>query len=479
MGTARHILRWAGLVLASVLVFSLISTLAPFAGKSVLGWLSRTHSTIEILAYFGRFFVATIGLFVVPFFLLVVVFGACLFAASRLLKLNTTFAEVESATISAYLPFLLFFWLPVVSFVTLFAAGGLLIRKLGRKVSPKSSVSAYVLGLLLFLLISAVAFFTIYLSAGFELAGPVKEGDLYLIGYTSDGRCGVHGVAHSYAVTYDTSFEESLEIYQPASYYETLAMSEVALFSFVNLQVLSGRLLPQSRVTDTEIKRSFPPRMSDFDNPPVKLYYIGYVSGDEKCTILLPVWREQYFFYHHGDITPVVICTKRGEVTRLVISARSESLGALTLFRKGLSNVKQGLPGHKFVTPFVHGLRVFHSGNDGVVMKYTNPMEYVNAELRPPVKILVVTPWHVFKPYDGKAGAVRTKPELVPLTEETFSELKREYPALGMGYDVTDPFEEPYVYINYPSVEPRWPKKVSRAWVERNDCVFLSPLWDG
>ncbi|MEW5945714.1 MAG: hypothetical protein AB1742_05910 [bacterium] len=377
------------------------------------------------------------------------------------------------------MPFLIFFWAPVISWVMLAAAIILAIRKLTGKYSLRTSLCVYALGMLFFFSMAAAVCLTLYSTAGFELAKPVRQGDLYLVGYTKDGKCGVHGITRDYAITYDIAPDEIPEIYQPASFYETLPVTEVVFFSYINLQVLNGRLLPVAEITDTEIKASFPPRMSDTDNPPVELYYIGYISGNEKCVLFLPVWKEQLFFYHHGDITPVMVCTKHGKASRVVMSARSESVNGLTLLRKGISNVKHGLPGHKFITPFVHGLRVFYSGEDKRVMKYINPLDYVHSDLELPAKILVATPWHVFKPYNGNVDAVRAEPELIPLTEETFYELKKTYPALGIGYDVTDPFTEPYIYINYPSVKPLWPEKVERSWAERNDCVFLSPLWNG
>ena len=78
-------LRWTGLILISVFTFTLVSFLVPFSGKSVLWWLSRSCSTVEIFAYSGKFYLTSITLFIVPISLVIAFFGVCLFVASEVL----------------------------------------------------------------------------------------------------------------------------------------------------------------------------------------------------------------------------------------------------------------------------------------------------------------------------------------------------------------------------------------------------------
>lgn len=457
----------------------MISVLVPFSDRSIVSWLSQTHDAAGVIAYFVMFYFTTIELFVVPLLILILFFGLTLFGASRILRLNLSLKEAENTTLVAYAPFLLFFWVPLAFWALLIAAAVLLVRRLSRKFTVKKSILMFAVSLILFLAVLSAFFFSIYLSADYKLAEPVRGGDLYLVGHTDDGGCGVHGMSHNYTISYNATLADKVEIYQPVSFYDTLPVSEVVLFSYLNLKTLNGYLLQNDYLASGQLlKKSFPPRLSDSGNPPVKLYYIGYTSGSEMCALYFPVWREQLFGYHSGDITPIMICWKDGKPSKILMSARTENASKIDLFRKGLSNLKQGLPIETAATPFLHGSRVLYSGKNMMVMNYTNPLEYVNSDVELPAELLVVTPWHTFRPYSGEI-AVKTKPEPVPLTEEAFYGLAAEYPDLDISYDLTDPFGEPYTYINYPSVKPVWPKKVNETFVAQNGCIFLSPLWVG
>lgn len=457
-------------VLSSFLLFSLISVLVPFSGTSIVGWLARTHGIADILIYFISFYFASIYLFILPSVILILLFGITLFAASLPLGMGLTLRDAEHLVLKSYFPFLLLFWIPVASWIALIVAAVHLIRGLGK--DARKSILAFIMGFFLLVLSLSAAFLPIYLSANYELATPVRNGTLYLVGYTDDGRCGVHGVLHEYEIIYDEKLVESLEIYQPISFYETMPVPEVVLFSYLNMQTINGYLVP------SRFSGSLPPRFSDEDNPPEMLYHIGYLMGNETCVLFLPIWKEQYFAYHHGDITPVMLCWMDGQPSMLLLSARSKA-DKLTLLMKGLSNLKNGLPADTLATPFIHGLRIFQGGEERIVMKYINPVEYVKFDVEIPARILVATPWHTFEPYAGDVPAVKVEPVPIRLTAENLTVLGKKYPDLDISYDITDPFAEPYVYINYPHVNPVWPEKVNLTWVEENGCLFLSPLWAG
>jgi len=122
MITTKSILRRGGPIIVSAFVFALLSMSAPFSGKSILWWLSRSCSAIEITTYFCRFFLTTVVLFIVPFILAIAFFGACLFTSARVFRMKMSLGEAETTAFFAYLPFMLLFWAPVISCVMLVAA---------------------------------------------------------------------------------------------------------------------------------------------------------------------------------------------------------------------------------------------------------------------------------------------------------------------------------------------------------------------
>lgn len=465
------------LILISVLIFSTISTFTPFSERSIVVSLSQTYCGVDIFKYFVRFYSASIYLLMFPL-ILIVFFGITVFVASYLLKLNLTLREVMQNVLGSYFPYLVLFWVPVISWGMLVCAGVLLIYKFSKKIYIVKSILIFVVSLILFTTGLSFILFSFYLSSNYQLAEPVKTGDLYLVGYTDDGKCCIQSSSHNYNITYDIPLVKSVEIHQPFSFYETMPIGEVVFFSYLNLQVIGGYLLPNKVVAGLNLKKSFPLKFSDIDNPPVKLYYIGYISGKKTCILYFPVWKEQLFGYHDGDITPLMMCFEENTPSMFLMSARSKKINKINLFRKGLSNLKQGLPADNIVTPFLHGFRIFYSKDDRQVMKYINPIEYINSEVKIPVKVLTVVPWHTFEPYDSKIKAMKTSPELIPLTKDIFNKLSKEHPAF-VEYNLTDPFREPYTYINYPQVTPFWPTKVNEEFIKKNNCIFLRPLWAG